>query len=230
MNGFTFQPVAYVRNDFPTKFGIPRQSNLVEELISYIEFVPGFSNISAVEDLKGFNYIWLIWVFDDFYGKEWSPTIRPPRMGGNKRYGVFSTRAPHRPNPIAISSVKLIDIIDDGHGHVKLKISGADMKSGTPVLDIKPYIKYADSHPEATDGYLNEIAVRDLTVECDKALLSKIPKEKNSALISILKHDPRPRYQNDPDRLYGFVFAGFEIKFKVADFHLTVVSIEPAAT
>ena len=220
--------IAKIHTDFPTKFGIPRQSGLVDELKAKIVFEPEYRVADAVRGLEDFSHIWLIWQFSEAVRNGWSPTVRPPRLGGNKRMGVFSTRAPFRPNAIGLSSVKLerVEITRD-LGPV-LHVSGADLMDGTPIFDIKPYLPYVDSHPEATGGFAQPLTSYELDVDFPEELLERVATAKREALIAILKQDPRPAYQKDPDRVYGFPFAGQEIKFTVDDERgvLTVRSVE----
>jgi tRNA-Thr(GGU) m(6)t(6)A37 methyltransferase TsaA len=216
MDTFEFRPVAYIRNDLPTKFGVPRQSNVAPSLISTVEFTKEFADEACIKGIEGFDWIWLIWVFSEFYQKEWTPTVRPPRTGGNARYGVFATRAPHRPNPIGMSCVRLLEVRKE-KGKVSLVVQGADMMNGTPILDIKPYIKYAESHPDAKSGFVDEHHFESLKVVYDEAALKVLSAEQKSALLEILKSDPRPQYQDDPERIYGFYYAGFDVKFRVSE-------------
>ncbi len=213
MDEYTFQPVARIRSDFPEKFGIPRQSGLLPELTSRIVFEPGFRAPEMLRGIEGYDYLWLIWVFSES-GNHWSPTVRPPRLGGNARMGVFATRSPFRPNPIGLSSVRLLGIEDSPEGKC-LRIAGADLMDGTPVLDIKPYLPFTDSHPEARGGFSDPVRGDKLRVEADPALAGKLPPEKWEALLHILAQDPRPSYQHDPERVYGMAFAGKEVRFSV---------------
>lgn len=212
--------VAHIRTDFKGKFGIPRQSGLVD-LEAVVEFEPNFRREEAVRGLEGFSHLWLLWLFSKSGG---SLTVRPPRLGGNARLGVFATRSPFRPNPLGLSCVKLLGI-ERGSCGPKLRVSGADMADGTPILDIKPYLPYADSHPDATCGFAGEVQNEKLEVEISEGELEKIPEAKRSALLELLAEDPRPHYQHDPERLYGFSFAGFEVRFKVEGKRLTVTEI-----
>ena len=217
--------IARMHSDFSTKFGVPRQSGLVEELRSRIVFEPEFRNTDAVRGLDEFSHIWLIWQFSEAVRDEWSPTVRPPRLGGNKRIGVFATRAPFRPNALGLSSVKLERVeIHPELGPV-LHVSGADLMDGTPIYDIKPYISYADSHSDASGGFVDSVERRRLNVECGEELLLRVPEEKREALIGVLSQDPRPSYQADAQRIYGMSFAGLEIKFTVDGERLMVCDI-----
>lgn len=218
--------IAHIRTDFPAKFGIPRQSGLISDLKGKIIFEPKYRIPEAFRGLDGFSHIWLIWQFSEAVRSEWSPTVRPPRLGGNKRMGVFATRSPFRPNAIGLSCVKLEKIIHDEKDGTVLMVSGADMMDGTPILDIKPYLPLADSHPEASGGFAKEHEDHSLNVEIPHILLQTIPECKRSALRAVLAHDPRPAYQNDPGRIYGFEFAGMEIKFAVHGNLLTVTDIK----
>ena len=225
---YCMQPVAHIRSEFAEKFGVPRQSGLVEALEADIVFEPAYRNPDALRGLEDFSHIWLIWVFDRAIRENWSPTVRPPRLGGNTRMGVFATRSPFRPNPIALSCVQLAGIRQTAEGPV-LRVRGADLVDGTPILDIKPYIPYADSHPKALGGFAAEPAGETLEVVIPPELLARIPETKREALRGVLAQDPRPHYQKDPERIYGFSFAGMEIRFSVAGTQLTVRSVEPVS-
>lgn len=220
-------PIAYIRTEFPEKFGIPRQSGLADNLRARIVFEPEYRNHDAVRGLDGFSHIWLIWEFSANKRSCWQPTVRPPRLGGNEHMGVFATRSPFRPNPLGLSCVSLERIdMDDREGPV-IHVRGADLMDGTPIYDIKPYIKYADSRPHAVCGYVDTLSERTLKVvlppECSSMVQDKtlIP-----ALVETLSLDPRPSYHDDPERVYGLSFAGFNVRFKVKDGVLTVVGIE----
>lgn len=231
MDGITMHPIAHIRSDFPTKFGIPRQSGLIETLRATVVFAPAYRDPEALRGLEGFSHIWLIWLFSESVrsGEKWSPTVRPPRLGGNVRMGVFATRSPFRPNPIGLSCVKLEGIeVLPGSGHV-LRVSGADLMDGTPILDIKPYVPYADSQPGALGGFAATAAAETLSVHLPPTLAARVPDEKRGALAAVLAHDPRPRYQNVPGRVYGLAFAGLDVRFTVQDSELTVVDIVPLA-
>ena len=217
--------IAHIETDFPTKFGIPRQSGIIPSLQGRIVFEPEYRNAEAVRGLEEFSHIWLVWEFSEAVRDTWSPTVRPPRLGGNVRKGVFATRSPFRPNPIGLSSVKLERIeIDPKLGPI-LYVSGADLMDGTPIYDIKPYIAYTDSHPEAVSGFASKPAEYLLEVDFPENLLSKIAPEKRETLISVLAHDPRPQYQDDPERVYGMEFGGMEVKFRVENEQLTVLNV-----
>ena len=224
---YSMRVIARIHSDFSTKFGVPRQSGLVDALESTIVFEPEFRNADALRGLEGFSHLWLVWVFDQAIRDNWSPTVRPPRLGGNQRMGVFATRSPFRPNPIALSSVKLAGIEQTDEYGAVLKIRGADLMDGTPILDIKPYIPYADSHPDAVGGFASAPAGETLEVVIPPDLLECIPENRREALRGVLAQDPRPHYQNDPERVYGFGFAGLEVKFSVNGQQLTVVDIQP---
>ncbi len=216
--------IARIRTDFPTKFGIPRQSGLVEN-IGVIVFEREYRKEEALRGIEGFSHLWLLWEFSESKRKEWSPTVRPPRLGGNRRMGVFATRSPFRPNAIGLSSVKLLGLEKTAEGTVLL-VSGADLMDGTPIFDIKPYLSYTDSHPEAVGGFTDGRADNAIAVEMEEELLQKLPKEKRQTLLSLLAQDPRPRYIRDSTRVYGFSFAGYEICFSVEQNRLIVKSVE----
>ena len=222
---FTMRPIARIHSDFSTKFGVPRQSGLVDSLEATVVFEPEFRNPDALRGLEGFSHIWLVWVFDQAVRKDWSPTVRPPRLGGNTRMGVFATRSPFRPNPIALSCVKLVGMEETADRGTVLRILGADLMDGTPILDIKPYIPYADNHPEALGGFAAVPAGETLEVVIPSELLEKVPESRREALRGVLAQDPRPHYQEDPERIYGFGFAGMEVKFSVEGNRLTVRDI-----
>ncbi len=216
-------PIAHIRSDFSEKFGIPRQSGLVEELSATVVFEPEYRDISALQGLDGFSHLWLIWEFSKVRG--WSPTVRPPRLGGNRRMGVFATRSPFRPNPLGLSCVRLREIRRDRALGPVLIVAGADLLDGTPIYDVKPYLPYADCRPDAVGGFAARPKEADLTVECPPALLDRVPADKRSALLAVLAQDPRPQYQDDPERVYGMAFAGMEVKFQVAGDRLAVTEI-----
>ena len=219
--------IARIRSDFPTKFGIPRQSGLVESLRARIVFEPPYRNPDTLRGLEGFSHIWLIWEFSQAVRSDWSPTVRPPRLGGNTRMGVFATRSPFRPNPIGLSSVRLEEISLHGPEGPTLVVSGADLMDGTPIFDIKPYVPYADSHPEAAGGFASVRAEPSLRVEVPPELLEKVPEDRRAALEGVLALDPRPSYQDQPGRVYGMEFAGLDIRFTVEGELLRVVAVEP---
>lgn len=219
--------IAHIRTDFSSKFGVPRQSGLVPSLQGQIVFTEEYRNPDALRGIECFSHLWLIWQFSKAVREGWSPTVRPPRLGGNTRMGVFATRSPFRPNAIGLSCVKLERVEPDGPNGPVLHVSGADLMDGTPIFDIKPYLPYADCHPEANGGYVDNLQERQLSVSCPDALLSRLPAEKREALVEVLAHDPRPSYQKDPERVYGFSFAGCEVRFTVKEGLLTVLEIAP---
>lgn len=219
---FPMKIIANLRSDFPTKFGIPRQSGLVEELKATVVFKPEYRNPDALRGLEEFSHVWLIWEFSKAVREEWSPTVRPPRLGGNKRLGVFATRSPFRPNPLGLSCVKLEKIEVDPEMGPVLRVSGADLMDGTPIFDIKPYIPYADCQPQATGGFTSTVERRLLQVECPEHLLELVREDRRQALLGVLANDPRPSYQNDPERVYGMEFAEVEVRFSVQGETLTV--------
>ena len=223
--GQEMKVIARIRTDFPTKFGIPRQSGLVESLKARIVFEPEYRNPAALRGLDGFSHIWLIWEFSEALRDGWSPTVRPPRLGGNKRVGVFATRSPFRPNSLGLSSVRLERIETDSEFGPVLHVAGADLLDNTPIYDIKPYLPHVDSHPDAQGGFAAPLTDYGLQVVFPPALLELIPAERRDALLGVLANDPRPSYQNDPERRYGFLFAGFEIRFTVLDEVLTVCEV-----
>ena len=217
--------IAHIHTDFPTKFGIPRQSGIIASLQGRIVFEPEYRVAEAVRGLEAFSYIWILWEFSKAVRDTWSPTVRPPRLGGNVRKGVFATRSPFRPNPIALSSVRLEKVdIDPKLGPV-LYVSGIDLMDGTPIYDIKPYIAYTDSHPDAISGFASTPTEYLLEVDFPEVLLQKVPESQRESLIEVLAHDPRPQYQNDPERVYGMEFGGMEVKFKVDGELLSVVEV-----
>lgn len=223
---FTVEPIAHIKTDFSSKFGIPRQSGLVDELEAKIIFEPQYRIPEAFRGLEGYSHVWLLWQFSECADKEWSPTVRPPRLGGNKRMGVFASRSPFRPNSIGLSCVKLISIDETEEYGTVLTVSGADLLNGTPIIDVKPYLPYVDSHPEASGGFALQEKEGSLDVVFAAELLSDIPADKQEALKAVLKQDPRPQYQNDPERIYGLEFAGYDVRFKVNENLLTVVEVE----
>lgn len=224
-DSFSVKFIARIHSDFETKFGIPRQSGLVEELAATVVFEPAYRNPDALRGIEGFSHLWLIWQFSEAAGREWSPTVRPPRLGGNTRMGVFATRSPFRPNPIGLSCVRLVGLETDAKLGTVLRVAGADLMDGTPILDIKPYLPYVDSRPDALGGFAPAAPERRLTVDCPAELLAVLPEERRAALLGVLAEDPRPAYQDDPARVYGFGFAGAEVRFTVAGETLTVVDV-----
>ena len=218
--------IARIRTELPEKFGVPRQSGLVPQLRGRVIFEPEYRNPDAVRGLEDFSHIWLIWQFSRAVREGWSSTVRPPRLGGNRRMGVFATRSPFRPNALGLSSVRLDRVeLDPALGPV-LHVSGADLMDGTPIFDIKPYLPYTDSHPQAAGGFTDGLAHAPLTVACDPALLEHIPADSREGLLGVLAGDPRPRYQEDPQRVYGLSFAGRNVKFTVDGDRLTVIAVE----
>lgn len=216
--------IAYIHTDFPEKFGIPRQSGLIEELKGRIVFEPKYRNPEAVRGLEGFNYIWLLWQFQGTERGGWSATVKPPRLGGKKRMGVFATRSPFRPNPIGLSSVKLERIEMTEKGPV-LHVAGVDLRDKTPIYDIKPYLPYADCHTDAREGFAGAVKRYQLAVEFPQELLERLPEEKRKAIIEVLKQDPRPSTQSEQIRLYGVAFAGYDVRFTVDEEVLTVFEV-----
>lgn len=219
--------IAHIHTDFPDKFGIPRQSGLVEGLEGRIVFEPEYRNPEAVRGLEEFSHIWLLWKFSESRKEHWSATVKPPRMGGKKRMGVFATRSPFRPNDIGLSSVRLVGITMDETDGPVLTVSGADLMDGTPIYDIKPYIPLSDCHPDASEGYTKETKVHELSVNFPPELLKIYPQQKRQAILGILAQDPRPAYVQDPERIYGVSFAGYDVKFRVNDKVLTVCDVVP---
>ena len=228
------RPIAYIRTEFPEKFGIPRQSGLAENLRARIVFEPEFRNADALRGIDGFSHIWLIWEFSanrrggkPSSDRDWQPTVRPPRLGGNESMGVFATRSPFRPNPLGLSCVELEKVDTDDKDGPVLYVKGADLMDGTPIYDIKPYVKYADSRPHALCGYVDSLPERTLKVVFASEHSDKIDdKSILPALVEILSLDPRPSYHDDPERVYGLSFAGYNVRFKVSDKVLTVVDVE----
>ena len=226
---YTIHPIAHIRTDFTDKFGIPRQSGLVPELTARIVFEPEYRDPNALVGIEGYDRLWLIWQFSTVAaeyaaGKSWRPTVRPPRLGGNERVGVFATRSPFRPNAIGLSCVKLEGVRhEDGFGDVMI-VAGADLMDGTPIYDIKPYLPYADAHPEALGGFAPS-PKETIEVKSPPELLQKLPEGQREALLGVLAQDPRPQYQNDPERVYGMSFGGWDVKFRVKDGVLTVLSL-----
>ena len=225
MENVNIQIIARMHSDFPTKFGIPRQSGLVEELESTIVFEPEFRNPDALRGIEGYSHLWIIWQFSQAVRQEWSPTVRPPRLGGNTRMGVFATRSPFRPNNLGLSCVKLLGVEHTQTEGTVLHVAGADLMDGTPIFDIKPYVPYSDSFPDAAGGFTDTADDFILNVEFPEHLLSKIPPNKQQAAIGVLSHDPRPSYQRKTGRIYGLSFAGFDIRFTVEEKTLTVCEV-----
>ena len=226
METMEMHPIAHMRSDFPTKFGIPRQSGLVEELRSMIVFEPEYRSEDALRGIEDFSHLWLIWQFSQAVREGWSPTVRPPRLGGNTRMGVFATRSPFRPNNLGLSSVRLLGVEQTREFGTVLHVGGADLMDGTPIFDIKPYIPYGDCHPDAIGGFTDTAGDFLLNVSFPPALLSLLPEDKRDAAIGVLSHDPRPSYQRSPERVYGLSFAGRNVKFTVDGDRLTVIAVE----
>lgn len=221
----TLKQIAHIKSDFPSKFGIPRQSGITEELCSTVVFEPEYRNPDALRGIEGFTHLWLIWEFSENVREEWSPTVRPPRLGGNERLGVFATRSPFRPNPIGLSCVKLLGVEKTARWGTVLRVGGADLMDGTPILDIKPYLPYTDAHPEAEGGFAAPLESKALQVVFPEALEKRVPAAKRKALRIVLSQDPRPGYQHDPERVYGFPFAETEVHFTVQGDVLTVTDV-----
>ena len=219
------QVIARMHSDFATKFGIPRQSGLAEHLRSTIVFEPEFRNPDALRGIEDFSHLWIIWQFSEAVRQGWSPTVRPPRLGGNTRMGVFATRSPFRPNNLGLSCVRLLGVEHTAEHGTVLHVGGADLMDGTPIFDIKPYIPYADCHTAATGGFTDTAGEFLLNVEFPEDLLNKLPSDKREAALEVLSHDPRPSYQRKPDRIYGLNFAGFDIRFQVREDVLTVLEL-----
>ena len=226
MEQSTFSIIARMHSDFDQKFGIPRQSGLVEELESTIVFEPEFRNADALRGLEGFSHLWIVWEFSKARRETWSPTVRPPRLGGNQRLGVFATRSPFRPNPIGLSCVKLVGVEQHPEFGPVIRVAGADLLNGTPIYDVKPYLPYADCKPDAVGGFASAPKEADLSVHIPEEFVEKIPEEKRAAVIGVLAQDPRPSYQDDPERVYGMSFGGMEIRFKVDGDALTVCGVD----
>lgn len=226
MEDLSLQVIARMHSDFGGKFGIPRQSGLVEALRSTIVFEPEYRNPDALRGIEGYSHLWIIWQFSQAVRQDWSPTVRPPRLGGNTRMGVFATRSPFRPNHLGLSCVKLLSVEHTEAFGCVLHVGGADLLDGTPIFDIKPYVPYCDSHPEALGGFTQTAGDFLLQVDFPRELLEKLPEEKREAALGVLSHDPRPSYQSESGRVYGMTFAGYNIRFTVAGSRLTVISVE----
>ena len=227
MDTVEIEIIARMHSDFPSKFGIPRQSGLIESLHSTIIFEPAFRNPDALRGIEGFSHLWLIWQFSEAVRSGWSPTVRPPRLGGNTRLGVFATRSPFRPNSLGLSCVRLLGTeCTKEHGTV-IHVAGADLMDGTPIFDIKPYVPYADAKPDAAGGFTDTAASYLLEVQFPQNLMDILPKNKRQTAVDVLSHDPRPSYQRDPDRIYGLPFGGFDIRFRVCENILSVVDVVP---
>lgn len=221
----TLKAIATIQTPYESKFGVPRQSGVVDELACRIVFAPEFRNKDALRGIEGYDYLWLIWSFSEAIRDEWSPTVRPPRLGGNVRQGVFATRSPFRPNPLALSSVRLLAVEEDPHDGPVLVVDGADMMNGTPIYDIKPYLPFTDSHPDARAGFAQTVLGDQLSVEFPQTLLAKLPEHLQKGAKAMLAQNPTPHYQKDPERVYGVLFGGFDIRFRVADGIATVIEV-----
>ena len=219
------QVIARMHSDFATKFGIPRQSGLAQELRSTIVFEPEFRNADALRGIEDFSHLWIIWQFSEAVRQGWSPTVRPPRLGGNTRMGVFATRSPFRPNNLGLSCVKLLGVEHTAQWGTVLHVGGADLMDGTPIFDVKPYIPYADCQPDAAGGFTDTAGDFLLEVDFPPELLEKLPQGKRAAAIQVLSHDPRPSYQKNPERVYGLTFAGYDIRFQVTEQKLRVLEV-----
>ena len=219
--------IARIRSDFKEKFGIPRQSGIVDELRAKIVFEPKYRNADALRGIEGFSHLWLIWQFSENIRQDWSPTVRPPRLGGNTRMGVFATRSPFRPNNLGLSCVRLVSVEKSEELGTYLVVAGADLMDGTPIFDIKPYIPYSDCHPDAIGGFTDGADAFLLKVEFPQSLLEKLPPDRRDAAVGVLSHDPRPSYQRQSGRIYGLTFTGFDIRFQVEGDLLTVVEVTP---
>lgn len=218
--------IARIYTEFDEKFGIPRQSGLVEETVGKIVFEPEYRNPEALRGIDGYSHLWLLWQFSEAVREEWSPTVRPPRLGGNKRMGVFATRSPYRPNPIGLSSVRLIEVRETKSEGNVLIVGGADILSGTPIYDVKPYLAFTDSHPNAKGGFADDVLEYEIEVEIPDSLSKKLDKDDRKKLEAILKEDPRPSYKSEDEREYGMKFSGREIKFKYENSKLIVTNID----
>ena len=217
--------IARIRNDFKEKFGIPRQSGIADSFTSEIVFEPEYRIKEALRGIDGYSHLWLIWEFSESKRDDFSPTVRPPRLGGNTRMGVFATRSPFRPNPIGLSSVRLVEIRDTERDGTVLIVSGADLMNGTPIYDIKPYLPFTDSHPDATGGFADEVKDYSLPVVFPDELITRISESKRDGLIKLLSNDPRPSYKAEGDRIYTFAYSDYEISFKVDEGTLTVTDV-----
>ena len=225
MNEVTIRPIAHIESDFPEKFGIPRQAGIVGELRGRVVFDGEYRNDEALRGIEGFSHLWLIWQFSENVRDDFSPTVRPPRLGGNTRLGVFATRSPFRPNALGLSCVRLLGLEKTEDKGTVLLVAGADLMDGTPIFDVKPYLPYADCHPDAAGGFAPDPGER-LEVVFPAAALEKVPPDKREALRGVLENDPRPRYHSDPGRLYAMSFASLTVRFRVAGGTLTVESVE----
>ena len=227
MDELTIRPIARIRSDFLEKFTIPRQSGLVRSLRAEVVFEQKYRDMSAVRGLEEFSHLWLIWGFSAVKETRWSPTVRPPRLGGNRRMGVFATRSPFRPNRLGLSCLELLEVRQDRLLGPVLTVGGGDLLDGTPIYDIKPYLPYADCRPEAMGGFASCPQGPALQVDIPQKLLERVPPEKREALLGVLAQDPRPSYQSDPERIYGAAFGGLEVRFRVSGEVLTVLEVSP---
>ena len=226
METYKINVIAKIHTDFPDKFGLPRQSGIVKGLAGRIVFEPEYRDYSAVRDLEQYSHIWVLWIFSRAEkGKKWSPTVRPPRLGGNERIGVFATRSPYRPNPVGISALKLEKVENNKKYGPVIYVSGIDMCDATPIIDIKPYISFTDSYPNALNGFAGEHYGKAVDVKIPETVKAALPDDVLNQLYGVLSEDPRPRYHDDPDRIYGFIFCGYEIKFQVRGNNLSVISV-----
>ena len=226
METYTLKVIAHIRTDLPEKFGVPRQSGLIPELTGKIVFEPEYRSKDALRGLEAFSHLWLVWQFSKATREDWSPLVRPPRLGGNEKMGVFATRSPFRPNAIGLSCVELDEVELDRELGPVIHVRGVDLMDGTPIFDIKPYLPYADCRTEATGGWTDALARPQLKVEFPAEVLEKVPEEHREAVRAVLEADPRPRYQDDPQRIYGLTFARRNIKFRVDGEMLYVVEVE----
>ncbi len=227
MNTASITAIAHIYNDFEEKFGIPRQSGLVPEMQSQIVFEKEYQVEEALRGIEGYSHLWLIWQFSECIGKPWSPTVRPPRLGGNQRVGVFATRSPFRPNNLGLSSVSLVGVEHTPEHGAVLRIAGADLMNGTPIFDIKPYIAYTDAHSDAVCGFTDQVAYRTLPVKCAEKLLAVVSPDKREALLAVLKQNPRPAYHHDADRVYRMDFGPYTVAFRATDEAIVVCDIQP---
>lgn len=227
MENYTLKVIARIHTDLPEKFGLPRQGCLIPELRGKIVFEPEYRSMDAVRGVDGYSHLWLIWQFSKAVRDDWSPLVRPPRLGGNEKMGVFATRSPYRPNAIGLSCVELEKVELDQELSPVIYVRGVDLMDGTPIFDIKPYLAYADSRPDAVGGWTDVVERKYLAVECSEELLAKLHPAQHKALLAILANDPRPRYQDDPQRIYGLTFAQWNVKFRVEGETLHVVDVEP---
>ena len=225
-HSYTISPIAYIHTDLPTKFGCPRQSGLVNTLEARIVFEPTYRDPVAFRGMEGYSHLWLIWGFSENKRNTWASTVKPPRLGGNKRMGVFATRSPYRPNSLGLSSVELVRVEQDEKLGPVLIVTGADLMDGTPIYDVKPYLPYTDSHPDAIGGFAEPVREYHLEVVFPEEWMSQVPERLREPVLGLSAQDPRPSYQNDPDRVYGVAFGGYDFRFRVRDGVLTVCEVE----